>query len=435
MPEHHSHPWEAEGPARLYVESSTYCNLSCAMCVREAPGARIAQRNMDYADFTRLEPVLRGAERLILNGIGEPLMHPELEALIAFAREHMPEGASIGFQSNGLMLGRERARSLLEAGMNRICVSIDALDPQVLARLRSGACVDDIDAALRAMSDARQATGRTCEVGVEFVLMRDNALELEAAVRWAAGAGVDFVLVTQVLAYALETLDQAAYVPSSPEALELLERWRIRAREQGVDLDRYPDIAMRFIKSPEDRQVFDLVQQMKAEAASQGMVLDVGALMALETDWLADIQAALERAQSAADELGVALHLPSLYLQERRRCDFVEEGSLFVSVEGEVHPCYFLWHHYDCHASGWEQPVRPWSFGNIVDRDPLDIWQGADFRQFRRNVVQYDYARCASCALAPCDYVQTEEFEQDCHIRTEPCGSCLWCMGIYQCLR
>jgi hypothetical protein len=30
--------------------------------------------------------------------------------------------------------------------------------------------------------------------------------------------------------------------------------------------------------------------------------------------------------------------------------------------------------------------------------------------------------------------VQTEHFEQDCHIKNEPCGSCLWCTGLFQCL-
>ena len=54
---------------------------------------------------------------------------------------------------------------------------------------------------------------------------------------------------------------------------------------------------------------------------------------------------------------------------------------------------------------------------------------------FRRNVIGYDYPYCINCRLAPCDYVQTEAFEQDCHVKGEPCGSCLWCMGLYQCLR
>ena len=32
-------------------------------------------------------------------------------------------------------------------------------------------------------------------------------------------------------------------------------------------------------------------------------------------------------------------------------------------------------------------------------------------------------------------YGQTEAFEQDCHIRNVQCGSCMWCMGVFQCMR
>ena len=65
----------------------------------------------------------------------------------------------------------------------------------------------------------------------------------------------------------------------------------------------------------------------------------------------------------------------------------------------------------------------------------LRIWNNHEFTAFRRDVLAYDYPSCASCGLAPCDYVQTDDFQQDCHIRNVPCGSCLWCMGVFQCLR
>jgi hypothetical protein len=31
--------------------------------------------------------------------------------------------------------------------------------------------------------------------------------------------------------------------------------------------------------------------------------------------------------------------------------------------------------------------------------------------------------------------MNTEEFEQDCYLNTEPCGACLWCMDMMQCLK
>ncbi len=74
-------------------------------------------------------------------------------------------------------------------------------------------------------------------------------------------------------------------------------------------------------------------------------------------------------------------------------------------------------------------------FGNLGRQGILEIWNDAAYRSFRENVLAYDYPTCAGCTLAPCDYVQTDRFEQDCHIGDVPCGACLWCAGVFQCLR
>jgi hypothetical protein len=50
-------------------------------------------------------------------------------------------------------------------------------------------------------------------------------------------------------------------------------------------------------------------------------------------------------------------------------------------------------------------------------------------------VIGYDYPFCFNCSFALCDYIQGEEFHQDCYVNTEPCGACLWCMGVFHCLR
>jgi MoaA/NifB/PqqE/SkfB family radical SAM enzyme len=140
-------------------------------------------------------------------------------------------------------------------------------------------------------------------------------------------------------------------------------------------------------------------------------------------------------AELVAQKTGLDLRLPGVALKEQRICSFVEDGSAFVAWNGDISPCYFLWHRYECFASGWNQTVKPKVFGNLAQQDLLQIWNNEEFSSFRRGVLAYDYPSCASCGLAPCDYVQTDDFQQDCHIRNVPCGSCLWCTGVFQCLR
>ncbi len=179
----------------------------------------------------------------------------------------------------------------------------------------------------------------------------------------------------------------------------------------------------------------DLVEAMKNEAEKRDIFIDMKKLISMDTHKHEEVAALFAQARAVADEVGLDLRLPEITPTEKRRCNFIEEGGAFVTWEGNISPCYFLWHRYLCYASGWAQQVQPKVFGNLGERGILDIWNDPAFRSFRENVCTYDYPVCSSCTLAPCDYVQTEEFEQDCHIGNTPCGACLWCMGVFQCLR
>ena len=75
-----------EYPSKLFVETTTFCNLRCPMCVKQAADSNIIDADMSDAIFSALEPVFPRLEALLLNGIGEALMHPQLLEFIHRAR-------------------------------------------------------------------------------------------------------------------------------------------------------------------------------------------------------------------------------------------------------------------------------------------------------------------------------------------------------------
>src|SRR6266508_2184076 len=91
--EDQSIPALREYPSRLFVETTTRCNLKCSMCVKQTSDNGIIEGDISPAVFSALEPALPGAESLVLNGIGEPLLHPQLEDFIRTAKRLMPEGS------------------------------------------------------------------------------------------------------------------------------------------------------------------------------------------------------------------------------------------------------------------------------------------------------------------------------------------------------
>ena len=424
-----------EHPSRLFVEVTTRCNLQCGMCVKQNGMGGIPEGSMSPETFERLAPAFPHLDSLVLNGIGEPLLHPQLETFIARARALLPAGASLGFQSNGMALTDERAASLVDAGLDRICLSLDTVSNDSFRSIRSGGEMEGIVGAFASLNKARaRSRKRDLRIGIEFVLMRSNIADLPEAIRWAGRSGASFAIVTQLLPYHKDLVAQAAYDTNTTAAIAIYERWKAKAEQESLDIRRYLDTITKVGRTPEEERIVQLVEQMRNDAGTQGITLHMERLLRRDEEWLASAERVLNEARQAAREVGMDLTLPGMAPRNTRKCEFVEENGVFVSWDGNVHPCYFLWHHYACYVGGVAKRVKPWVLGNVRDRDILAIWNDGASRSFRENVLGYQFPFCFDCGFALCDYVGEEEFEQDCYLGQVPCGACLWCTGLFHCL-
>lgn len=421
-------------PSKLFVEVTTRCNLHCAMCVKYAPGQGLVEGDMSDDTFEALAPAFPGLEALVLNGIGEPLLHRGLERFVARAREDMRADAWIGFQTNGQLIGPRRADSLVAAGVDRICISADAVSPEMLRQIHGGARQGQILSAIEALQTAAERHGRRVDLGLEFVAMASNLRELPLLVRWAVDHGLHFLIVTHMLPYDASMAHEAAFGPTTDRALAIFEEWRGRGAAQGISLDDYREPA-RFNASDAERRANALVREMVEDASRQGVSLKIADLMAFDFNRVREVDAVFGEAAALAAELGLDLRLPKTVPTQVRRCEFIEEGSAFVSWDGKLHPCYFLWHRFECHLAGITKRVEPRVFGHVAERPVLEVWNDREWRAFRGEVTRYEFPFCYDCNLALCDYVSEGDFEQDCHVGEVPCAACLWCTGPFQCLR
>lgn len=129
------------------------CNLRCTYCMPEEatflPASALL--SFDAIDrFTRVAASL-GVTQVRLTG-GEPLMRPRLSELVARVA-HIPGVADLALTTNGLLLADQAAR-LRDAGLRRLNVSLDTLDP---ARFRQLARRDGLDRVLAGIDAALEA--------------------------------------------------------------------------------------------------------------------------------------------------------------------------------------------------------------------------------------------------------------------------------------
>ena len=143
----------------LRLSVTDRCNLRCTYCMpREVFGPDFAfLPRTELLSFEELERLARlfvrgGVQKLRLTG-GEPLLRKGLPDLVA--RLGAIEGVQdIALTTNGLLLPR-LAADLKAAGLKRVTVSLDSLDPQVFGRMNGlgvhpDRVLDGIEAALTA---------------------------------------------------------------------------------------------------------------------------------------------------------------------------------------------------------------------------------------------------------------------------------------------
>jgi len=120
----------------LRISVTDRCNFRCTYCMPKSvftpDYAFLPQSSLlSFEEITRLVRlfVAHGVEKVRLTG-GEPLLRRHLERLVAMlARLRTPSGAPLDLTltTNGSLLAR-KARSLRDAGLARVTVSLDALD-------------------------------------------------------------------------------------------------------------------------------------------------------------------------------------------------------------------------------------------------------------------------------------------------------------------
>lgn len=423
-------------PKKIYAELTTRCNLHCPMCVKYAAGSHIVEEDLPLAAFKGLASSLAHARYLILNGIGEPLLHPELEEIISFARTYMTPEAIIGFQSNGMLLDEEKSLKLISAGLSTLCLSLDNLEDTATdnAGEHSIAAVSRAIASLVA-AKTRLAAARFT-IGLEMVLTKPTIGDLPRFVQWAADHGADYVIATHLLLYNRATEGLSLFNPNSPEAVRLFDRYNDRAAAQGIDLTNCLSTYLKFTKTEADMAAVHLFQELQQEARNKDIRLHLRSLLQYSPGDAEKVAQALAEAQAIAMRNGIELFLPSQQALLARTCPFIAEQAVFIAASGAVMPCHFLWHTYSCRVLGEQIEVQECAFGTIHQQPLEKIWQSSEYTHFRQEAGRYDYASCWSCSLGPCATLVNDNLltANDCYGSQVPCGHCQWNLGGIHCL-
>lgn len=363
--------------AKVYVEPTNLCNLTCRTCVRNAWDEPLGRMSKEV--FLR---IIEGVSNfsppptIFFGGLGEPLFHPQIIEMVAKAKQ---AGCRVELITNGTLLAGQLSQGLVEAGSDLLWVSLDGADPESYADVRLGAALPQIIKNVESFHALRRTidNGKP-EIGIAFVAMRRNIGELPAVLRLATRLRASRISISNVLPYTEELCGQVLYSRVLGEIRNVPSPWVPSLDLPKIDANEATRDALHYIR----RGGYNLSYN--------------------------------------GDYLGRVID----------RCPFIERGATAIAWDGSLSPCLPLMHDHDSFLDERRRHSRRYVVGNLADQSLEELWEKPDYVSFRRRVQEFDFSPCASCG--GCELSETNE--EDCFGNTFPtCGGCLWAKNVIQC--
>jgi len=209
----------------LRVSVTDRCDFRCVYCMSEDMAFLPKAEILTLEELDRLSSafIRLGVKKLRLTG-GEPLVRKNIMHLFRSLGRHLATGdlEELTLTTNGSQLGKY-ARELKDAGVRRVNVSLDTLDPEKFAAITRWGRFDQVMSGIRAAKEAG------LQIKLNAVALKGvNDGEFDRLIGWCGEEGFDLTLI-EVMPLgevgAGTRVDQ--YLPLSMVRADLRKRWTL----------------------------------------------------------------------------------------------------------------------------------------------------------------------------------------------------------------
>lgn len=226
----------SEEPVCLYLETTNRCNLLCVTCPRTYEQLE-PEADMPWALFTSLIDQYPKIARVVLHGIGEPMLVKDIAERVKYLKDR---GIYVLFNTNGTLLNDANGRALIEAGLDELRVSLDAAESEVYQMVRGkdffAKIVQNVKNFTRMQREMNAAKPR---VSLWLTGLRETVDQLPDFVRLAHEVGVTEVYLQRLVFFdegsnGLARAESALFEHTTTAEEALIKKAEDVAAELGV---------------------------------------------------------------------------------------------------------------------------------------------------------------------------------------------------------
>lgn len=202
-------------PAQYFIDPINVCNLRCPLCPTGLGVLARPRGRMGVADFSRVvDEIAPYAYRVELYNWGEPLLHPDISAMIEYASQRR---ITVGLSSNLNHLDAGMARRLVESGLTQLVVSIDGATQESYAAYRRRGDLNAVLNNLRLLLETRHSLRRNTPFIIWRMLVgKHNEGEIESVRAMARTMGADTFSTGMLFVDTRDPEQVEQWLPSDP---------------------------------------------------------------------------------------------------------------------------------------------------------------------------------------------------------------------------
>ncbi len=203
-------------PRLVFWEVTKGCNLRCVHC-RATATELASPKDLPTAQALNIiDQIAAFANPILVLSGGEPLYRPDIFQLAKYATD---KGLRVALATNGTLVTKEVARTIVDAGVKRVSISLDGANAETHDSFR--AIPGAFDAAIAGFRNLKELG---MPVQINMTIAKHNAVELPKVLEMVKGLGAD-ALHTFLLVPVGCGVDIAESQMVAPEEYERILNW------------------------------------------------------------------------------------------------------------------------------------------------------------------------------------------------------------------
>lgn len=190
-------------PIYLEIAPSGSCNHRCVFCAVDYLKYKPVFLDASVLIRRVKEAAHLGVKSIMYAGEGEPLLHKEISKIVSSTKK---AGIDVSITTNGVLLKKDLSEKILKH-LSWVRVSLNAGSPETYAAVHR--ChKDDFSKVLKNLKDAvavKKKQGLKTTIGVQMLLIPQNATEVLALAKKIKAIGLDYLTVKPYSQHPLST--------------------------------------------------------------------------------------------------------------------------------------------------------------------------------------------------------------------------------------